>query len=187
MFAPGGLGKIGTLNFTGNFDVGSGSVEIDVADMAKGIFDLFQVSATATVDGKINVSKLAGFVASSAQHPRCLQAVQPRHHHIHDHRIRPGGGEPRERLNSVLGRAHLIAVVLQGPLQGVAYGLIIVDHQDVHSPSVPDSWAYAVRSAVSAFSAVGRGTASGIPRTAARHAEAISAGWYSTAGDAIKW
>ena len=62
MFAPGGLGKIGTLNFTGNFDVGSGSVEIDVADMVKGVFDLLQVSATASVNGKINVNKLSGFV-----------------------------------------------------------------------------------------------------------------------------
>ena len=50
-----------------------------------------------------------------------------------------GGGQPGQRLNAVLGRADLVAVVLQGPLQGVAYGLIIVDDQDVHPSSVPDA------------------------------------------------
>jgi hypothetical protein len=63
--APGGVGAVGTLLFKGNFDVGSGSVEIDVADLFKGIADLLQVTGTATVSGKINVSTLPGFVSGS--------------------------------------------------------------------------------------------------------------------------
>ena len=48
------------------------------------------------------------------------------------------GGQPGERLDAVLGGAHLVAVVLQGPLEGIADGLIIIDDQDMHAPSVPD-------------------------------------------------
>ena len=73
-----------------------------------------------------------------AEHPRRFQAVKPRHHHVHDHRIRPECGEPGERLHAVFGGAHLVAVVFQGTLQRVADGLIIIDDQDMHAPSVPD-------------------------------------------------
>jgi hypothetical protein len=49
-----------------------------------------------------------------------FQAIKPRHHDVHDHRVRTSWGQPGEGLNTVLGRDHFVAVVFQGSLQRVA-------------------------------------------------------------------
>jgi hypothetical protein len=58
--APGGVGVVGKLTFNGNFDVGTGSVDVDVATPSSA--DFLQVSGVAAVNGKINVNALPGFV-----------------------------------------------------------------------------------------------------------------------------
>jgi hypothetical protein len=60
--APGGLGSIGTLTFSGNLDLGKGTLEIDVADFAtSGAYDQLIVSGALLIDGTLNVTKIKGF------------------------------------------------------------------------------------------------------------------------------
>jgi hypothetical protein len=59
-FEPGGKDTVGTMVFMGNFNVGSGSVNIDIATPSSA--DLFQVTGEAKVGGIINVNALPGFV-----------------------------------------------------------------------------------------------------------------------------
>jgi hypothetical protein len=63
IFAPGGVGKVGTMTFKGNYDIGPGSLDIDVASVSSA--DLLQVIGTASVTGKIRVTTPAGFDPSS--------------------------------------------------------------------------------------------------------------------------
>ena len=86
-------------------------------------------------------------VAGRAQHPGRLQAVEPRHHHVHDHRVGPNRGQPGQGLDAVLGRADLVRVVLQRAFQGVADRLIIVDDKDVHERKYPRSYPLDLRHA----------------------------------------
>ena len=43
----------------------------------------------------------------------------------------------RERVDAVGGRGHFVPRVVQGPGEGIADGLVVVDNEDVHGISLP--------------------------------------------------
>jgi hypothetical protein len=59
---PGGAGVVGTMLYKGAFNIGTGTVEIDVASMVSG--DQMQATLSATL-GKVKVVELAGFQAGA--------------------------------------------------------------------------------------------------------------------------
>ena len=72
-----------------------------------------------------------------------LEAVEPRHHHVHHDRVGPGAGDAREGLRPVAGERDVVAVELEGPSQRVADGPVVVDDEHAgagagsHGPTVP--------------------------------------------------
>jgi hypothetical protein len=60
--APGGLAALGTLTFSGNLNLGKGTLEIDVGGFASsGAFDQLIVGGNLTLGGTLNVTKINGF------------------------------------------------------------------------------------------------------------------------------
>ena len=78
-------------------------------------------------------------VAGGAQCLGGLDAVEPRHHHVDDHRVGGEAVDPGEGLDTVIGEGDFVAVELQRAAQGVANGAVVVYDQDAHGaqPATP--------------------------------------------------
>ena len=87
-------------------------------------------------------------VADLAQRAGGLQAVEPRHHHVHHDGVGVDPADPGERLGAVGGGGDLVAVELQRPPQRLPDGAVVLDDEDVlpgvllgvgcaHGPRVP--------------------------------------------------
>lgn len=64
-FAPGGFGAVGTISVTGNYtQTSGGSLEVDIAGSGGGLFDVLNVSGTATLAGILGITNIGGFSPS---------------------------------------------------------------------------------------------------------------------------
>ena len=68
-------------------------------------------------------------VAGRAQRPGRLDAVEPRHHHVHHDDVGVLAPTRDQGLGAVGGQRDLVAVELQRPAQRVAHGLVVVDDE----------------------------------------------------------
>ena len=69
-------------------------------------------------------------VAGGAQRAGGLDAVEPRHHHVHDDHVGRRPRRSRQRLGAVGGQGHVVPVELQRPAQRLAHGPVVVDDED---------------------------------------------------------
>jgi hypothetical protein len=71
-------------------------------------------------------------VAGAAQPAADLEPVQPGHHDVEHHRVRPPLGDRAERFHTVAGEVHLVPVERQGPTHRLADRAVVVDDEDEH-------------------------------------------------------